>query len=94
MWGTLSRVLLAFSGVTAGVARGAFFSSRLPGGGGGLGGPGPGLVACLGTTRAAPPAPRGRCSGQFRSKLKIWHVSRIAHRASRIAHRTFPGDEN
>jgi hypothetical protein len=56
--GALSRGLLAVSGVTAGVARGGgrYFLLMPPGGR--FGRP----RACLGATRAAPPAPRGRCS--------------------------------
>jgi hypothetical protein len=65
--GTLFRGLLAVSGVahsSVRVARGGgrFFFSRLQGGR--FGRP----RACLGATRAAPPTPRGRCSGQPRSK--------------------------
>jgi hypothetical protein len=60
--GALSRGLLAVSGDTAEVARGGgAFSFRLVLG---FGRP----QACLGATKAAPPAPRGRCSGQICSK--------------------------
>jgi hypothetical protein len=45
-------------------AGGGVFFSRLQGGALGFGRP----RACLGATRAAPPAPRARCSGQPRSK--------------------------